>query len=667
MKKELLHINKRNIIKGFSLVEILVAISVFLIFVTASVNIIVSTNKQLQNSNNKERAAALSEEGLEAVRNIRDNNFSNLVDGTYGLSSGTQWNLLGSSDITDIFTRSLNITSISTSQKKVVSTITWSDQISQNNSVSESTYLTNWQLPLNIGLTIDKMVINHGGLKTPADFHPYDLNTLVWDNSVEPPVQNIINIPIIFSPLTMNLGSGVYDFSVSSDPNYVLTLSNDCIGNTVILSNGDAKLCSIVYEENVIPTITTPTVANITTTTATLGANVTALGVPANITERGTCWGTTPAPTTNCVAEGGIVSGVFTQERIGFNDGTLYYYRGYATNGTGIAYSEDGSFTTGSLNVIPTVTTPTVANITTTTATLGANVTSLGIPASISARGTCYGTSPNPTLINGATCLAEGGTTTGVFTQTRTGFTTGTLYYYAGYATNSTGTGYSADGSFTTSTPCSSVLVGTPTLYNSSGTTTASVNKPTGVTTNDIMFAHILHNNGTDRLSTIPFGWAQIGRHKSAANNQALYYKVATSTEGANYSFGFTSSSKVGITISAYRGCFNTTTPIDTSSNVEYISNNTIYRAESINLTSPYTNVLMFPSMYTTSVRTFANPLTQGGGWVEDYDQGATTSDFSRAGYRKLINSTGLTGVIDSIGQTGVNVKHAFAVALKPL
>jgi len=79
------------------------------------------------------------------------------------------------------------------------------------------------------------------------------------------------------------------------------------------------------------------------------------------------------------------------------------------------------------------------------------------------------------------------------------------------------------------------------------------------------------------------------------------------------------------------------------------------------------TTVLVFASMYTTTVRTFANPLTQGGGWTEDYDRGANTSDFSRASYRRFIVAPGVTGVIDSIGTSGSTVKHVFSVGLTPL
>ncbi len=267
--------------------------------------------------------------------------------------------------------------------------------------------------------------------------------------------------------------------------------------------------------------------------------------------------------------------------------------------------------------------------------------------------------------------MAEGGTTLGVFTQARTGFTSGTLYYYRGYAINSTGTAYSADGTFTTTAICSvaSALVGISATYDSAGSVSALVSKPTGVTQGDIMFAHILHFNSTDRLSAIPAGWISLGRHKNSNYNQALYYKVAGSGEGSisNYTFGLTSSSKLAVTISAYRGCFDITNPIDSFSNVEYITNNTTYRAGSVTLSASNTTVLMFPSIYNGAVRTFSPPLTQGGGWTEDYDYGTNTADFSRAGYRKFISAAGATNVIDSIGATGNNIKHAFAVALHRL
>ncbi|HEY3448493.1 MAG TPA: CxxxxCH/CxxCH domain-containing protein [Myxococcales bacterium] len=93
------------------------------------------------------------------------------------------------------------------------------------------------------------------------------------------------------------------------------------------------------------PTLTSPTATLVAATTATLGANITSNGGAA-ISARGTCWGATAAPSTNCAAEGGTATGVFTQARTGLTSGTLLYYRGYATNSAGTGYSTDGSFYT---------------------------------------------------------------------------------------------------------------------------------------------------------------------------------------------------------------------------------------------------------------------------------------------------------------------------------
>lgn len=94
----------------------------------------------------------------------------------------------------------------------------------------------------------------------------------------------------------------------------------------------------------------------------------------------------------------------------------------------------------------PVVTMPTVENIGTTSALLGANVLPT-VGSAITAKGTVYDVAALPT----ANALTAGNTLTGVFTQLRTGLTPNTIYWYRGYATNSAGTGYTVDSSaFTT-------------------------------------------------------------------------------------------------------------------------------------------------------------------------------------------------------------------------
>ncbi len=107
------------------------------------------------------------------------------------------------------------------------------------------------------------------------------------------------------------------------------------------------------------------------------------------------------------------------------------------------------------LTGLPTVITPTSMSITSTSATLGGNVTNDGGPV-ITERGVVYSTTTvnaNP-LINGAgvTKITSAGTT-GVFTANATGLGTGTGYSFKAYATNSVGTTYTSPVSaFTTLT-----------------------------------------------------------------------------------------------------------------------------------------------------------------------------------------------------------------------
>ncbi|MEK7505592.1 MAG: hypothetical protein AAB597_01710 [Patescibacteria group bacterium] len=116
-------------------------------------------------------------------------------------------------------------------------------------------------------------------------------------------------------------------------------------GNGSSGTGGTGGGVSITWTDPQTPTLTSPTATSVTYYGATLGANVTSNGGGA-LSARGTCWGTSASPTTNCSTEGGTSTGVFTHARTGMPASTLIYYRGYATNSAGTSYSSDGSFTT---------------------------------------------------------------------------------------------------------------------------------------------------------------------------------------------------------------------------------------------------------------------------------------------------------------------------------
>ena len=96
--------------------------------------------------------------------------------------------------------------------------------------------------------------------------------------------------------------------------------------------------------------------------------------------------------------------------------------------------------------LMPTVTTSAVSNVTETSATCGGNVTSAGYSA-VTGRGVCLGTEPNPTVEGSHTSDGIG---TGMFTSRLAGLAPNTTYYVRAYATNSIGTAYGEDVSFTT-------------------------------------------------------------------------------------------------------------------------------------------------------------------------------------------------------------------------
>ena len=194
------------------------------------------------------------------------------------------------------------------------------------------------------------------------------------------------------------------------------------------------------------PTITTNDISTITQTTATSGGNITDDG-GSTVTGRGVCWNTSTSPTTaNSHTADGSGTGTFTSSITGLTAGIIYYVRAYATNSEGTAYGNQQSFTTTASIGMPTLNTNAISSITETTATSGGNITDDG-GATVTTRGVCWSTSTNPTTANNKTTVGSG---TGSFTSSLTGLTASTTYYVRAYATNSLGTAYGNEQTFTT-------------------------------------------------------------------------------------------------------------------------------------------------------------------------------------------------------------------------
>jgi hypothetical protein len=124
---------------------------------------------------------------------------------------------------------------------------------------------------------------------------------------------------------------------------------------------------------------------------------------------------------------------------------------------------------TFSIVSIPSLTTNAITAIATTSATSGGIITSDG-GATITARGVVWSTSTNPTIA--LTTKTSDGTGTGSFSSTLSNLTPKTTYYVRAYATNSTGTGYGNEVTFTTAEAVMNIpCPGTPTVKDIDGNT----------------------------------------------------------------------------------------------------------------------------------------------------------------------------------------------------
>lgn len=204
-----------------------------------------------------------------------------------------------------------------------------------------------------------------------------------------------------------------------------------------------------------------------------------------SVTESGFVYATSHDPTiTDNKAVSGSGLGTFSKSIAGLSAATTYYVRAYATNSSGTtSYGSELSFTTASIidryggltsddissyvnrygeigvssltkqgkevfyvpkhsgAAVLVSSTETTANLTSTIATTGGK--------SITARGICWSTTPNPTTADNITVDGSG---KGSFNSAITGLTKETTYYVRTYATNDIGTSYATEMSFTTPT-----------------------------------------------------------------------------------------------------------------------------------------------------------------------------------------------------------------------
>ena len=146
MKRAQLITNK----KGQSLVELMIAMAIFVLMVTAVSWLIIDSYLTNRLGQEKTTATFLAKEGLEATRSIRDNNWLGLTVGSHGLAaSGGHWVFQGTqNDVSNFLrdgVRTIQVGEIDSDTMIVTSTVAWNLTQARPQQVSLVTYLTNWQ------------------------------------------------------------------------------------------------------------------------------------------------------------------------------------------------------------------------------------------------------------------------------------------------------------------------------------------------------------------------------------------------------------------------------------------------------------------------------------------------------------------------------------------
>ena len=284
----------------------------------------------------------------------------------------------------------------------------------------------------------------------------------------------------------------------------------------------------------------------------------------------------------------------------GLTSGTTYYVAVYEYTGTvdtsgvnqGTNYKAAAATGSQLTNEVPTLTSPTATAVGSSTATLGANVTSDNGSA-ITARGTVWGTSANPT----GNAVAEGGTATGLFTHARTGLTAGTKIYYRGYATTGSGTGYSPDGSFYTEPAAQASGVS----FTSVGPTSMTVNWARGSGDGVIVLMRqgsAVATDPTDGVYTTYFANTAFGSGTAIGDAYVIYKGTGTGVTVTGLTIGTT----------YYVAVYEYTGTVDTASVDQQGTNYKPAAATGNQATSATGNSYSYTFNYTGSVQTVAIP-----------------------------------------------------------
>jgi hypothetical protein len=294
---------------------------------------------------------------------------------------------------------------------------------------------------------------------------------------------------------------------------------------------------SISCKEEIPPIVITSDVTNVSATTAKSGGKIISEGT-STIQQRGVCWSISPDPTINDVLTlDGEGPGDFTSSVTGLTGATTYYVRAYAANSSGVGYGKPVEFST--LGAAPAATTNPASNLTATSATLNAFVSSNYLLTNVTfeyGMTTSYGSSVVP---SNSPFTSSSGVNINVIISDLLPHQT---YHFRVKSENSQGTVYGSDLTFQTlggapvieKAASSSLTKNTATLYGTVNPNllSTSVTFEYGTTTSYELPAVVIQNPVTEMSNKVVSA-----RLTGLAENTIYHFRIkAVNSVGTTYS-----------------------------------------------------------------------------------------------------------------------------------
>lgn len=279
-----------------------------------------------------------------------------------------------------------------------------------------------------------------------------------WSTSPDPMIGRATSGEVFICELGTVTEPGAFSYEVTNLSSFTTYYIRAYATNPAGTSYGDV----LSFRTLPVPAVvTTGEASELTANTAIVHGIIEDLGSPTP-DQHGFCWSTTEQPSlSDSITELGAVTetGAFSSNLTGLASSTTYYVKAYASTAGTTVYGNQMQFATTPLPTQATLSTQAVTAISGASATANGTITSLGYP-NPTEYGFCWSTNHSPTIANSTAHLSDA-TQTGSYSIVLNGLSPATSYFLRAYASNTSGTAYGNEVSFTTA-----VFIGLGTLEN---------------------------------------------------------------------------------------------------------------------------------------------------------------------------------------------------------